>query len=391
MTRTYGELNPPTRLLLGPGPSNVDPRVMRAMTAPLVGHLDPAFLEIMEESKELLKYAFMTENYLTLPVSGTGTAGMEAAMYNVVEPGDKVLVCVNGYFGVRMCDMAQRCGGELIRLDTEWGYAVDPAQVEQALKADEVKVVFVVHAETSTGVLQPLEEISRLAHEHGALLMVDTVTSLGGCPVKVDEWELDVVYSGTQKCVGCPPGLAPITFSPRAEKVLDARKTRIQSFYLDMTLVRKYWGQERFYHHTAPISMCYALREALRLLYEEGLEARWERHALNSRALMAGLQAMGLQPVAQDGYRLPQLNAVRVPEGIGDGKVRGRLLEEYSIEIGGGLGVLKGQIWRIGLMGYNSTARTVYVFLSALESVLQAEGFSLTAGEAMAAAREVYG
>ncbi|MCG2768634.1 MAG: alanine--glyoxylate aminotransferase family protein, partial [Anaerolineae bacterium] len=320
-----------------------------------------------------------------------GTAGMEAAMYNVVEPGDRVLVCVNGYFGERMCDMAQRCGGELIRLDTEWGHAVDPAQVEQALKTGEVKVVFVVHAETSTGVMQPLEEISRLAHEHGALMMVDTVTSLGGCPVKVDEWELDVVYSGTQKCVGCPPGLAPITFSPRAEKVLDARKTRIQSFYLDMTLVRKYWGQERFYHHTAPISMCYALREALRLLYEEGLEARWERHALNSRALMAGLQAMGLQPFAQEGYRLAQLNAVRVPEGVVDGKVRGRLLEEYSIEIGGGLGVLKGKIWRIGLMGYNSTARTVYVFLSALESVLQAEGFSLTAGEAMAAAREVYG
>jgi len=391
MTKAYGELNPPTRLLLGPGPSNVDPRVLRAMTAPLVGHLDPAFLEVMEESKELLTYAFQTENYLTLPVSGTGTAGMEAAMYNVVEPGDKVLVCVNGYFGERMCDMVQRCVGELIRLDVEWGRAVDPAQVEAALKVDDVKVVFVVHAETSTGVRQPLVEIGRLAHEHGALLMVDTVTSLGGCPVKVDEWELDVVYSGTQKCLSCPPGLAPITFSPRAERVLDGRKGKVQSWYLDMTMVRQYWGQERFYHHTAPISMCYALREALRLLYEEGLEPRWERHALNSRALMAGLQAMGLQPFAQEGYRLPQLNAVRVPEGIVDGKVRGRLLEEYSIEIGGGLGVLKGQIWRIGLMGYNSTARTVYVFLSALEAILQSEGFALSPGKAVAAAREVYG
>jgi len=357
----------------------------------LGGHRDPAVRENMEEAKELLKYVFMTENYLTLPVSGTGTAGMETAMFNVVEPGDKVLVCVNGYFGERMCDMAQRCGGELIRLDTEWGHAVDPARVEQALKADKVKVVFVVHAATSTGVLQPLVEISRLAHEHGALMMVDTVTSLGGCPVKVDEWELDVVHSATQKCVGCPPGMAPITFSPRAEKVLGARKTKVQSFYLDMSIVQQYWGQERFYHHTAPISMCYALREALRLLYEEGLEARWERHALNSRALMAGLQAMGLQAFAQEGYRLAQLNAVRVPEGIVDANVRGRLLDEYSIEIGSGFGVLNGQIWRIGLMGYNSTARTVYVFLSALEAVLQAEGFALSPGEAVAAAREVYG
>jgi alanine-glyoxylate transaminase/serine-glyoxylate transaminase/serine-pyruvate transaminase len=391
MSTIYRELNPPARLLLGPGPSNVDPRVMRAMAAPVVGHLDPEFLKVMDDSKQLLQYVFQTENYLTLPVSGTGTAGMEAAMYNVIERGDKVLVCVNGFFGERMCDMAQRCGGELIRLDVEWGQAFDPALVEEALKRAKVNVVFIVHAETSTGVLQPLEDISRMAHEHGALLMVDTVTSLGGCPVKVDEWELDVVYSGTQKCLGCPPGLAPITFSPRAEKGLDARKTKVQSFYLDMTMVRQYWGKERSYHHTAPISMCYALREALRLVYQEGLEARWQRHELNSRALLAGLEAMGLQPLAHEGYRLPSLNAVRIPEGIKDAKVRRRLLGEYSIEIGGGLGKLKGQIWRIGLMGYNSKPKTVFTFLGALESVLQAEGYPLTSGAALAAAREVYG
>ncbi len=390
MTETYPELNPPVRLLLGPGPSNVDPRVTRAMAAPMVGHLDPEFLKVMDDSKQLLQHVFQTENYLTLPVSGTGSAGMEAAMYNVVEPGDKVLVCVNGYFGERMCDMAQRCGGELIRLDAEWGHTVDPARVEAAVKKEPIKVVFIVHAETSTGVLQPLEEISRIAHDNGALMMVDTVTSLGGCPVKVDEWGLDVVYSGTQKCLSCPPGLAPITCSTRAERALDARKTKVQSWYLDMTMVRQYWGKERFYHHTAPISMCYAFREALRLVCEEGLEARWQRHELNSRALMAGLQAMGLEPFAQEVYRLPSLNAVRVPESVEDGKVRKRLLNEYSIEIGGGLGKLKGQIWRIGLMGYNSTPKTVFTFLGALESVLQAEGYAVTSRAAMDAAREVY-
>ena len=390
MIRSFAELNPPPRLLLGPGPSNVDPRVMRAMGAPIVGHLDPEFLKIMDETKQLLQYTFQTENYLTLPVSGTGSAGMEAAMYNAVEPGDRVLVCVNGYFGQRMCDMVQRCRGELVRLDAPWGQIVDPHEVKAALANGAFKVVFVVQAETSTGVLQPLEEISQLAHEHGALMMVDTVTSLGGCPLKVDEWQLDVVYSGTQKCLSCPPGLAPITFSPRAEEALTARKSEVQSWYLDMAMVRRYWGNERFYHHTAPINMCYALREALRLVYEEGLEARWQRHADNSKALMAGLAAMGVQPFAQEGYRLPSLNAVRVPEGVQDGKVRGRLLHDYSIEIGGGLGALKGQIWRIGLMGHNSTPQTVFTFLGALESVLLAEGFKLKPGAAMAAAREAY-
>jgi alanine-glyoxylate transaminase/serine-glyoxylate transaminase/serine-pyruvate transaminase len=361
------------------------------MGAPIVGHLDPEFLKVMDETKELLQYSFQTENYLTLPVSGTGSAGMEAAMYNAVEPGDRVLVCVNGYFGDRMCDMVQRCRGELVRLDAPWGQIIEPEQVKAALAKGRFKVVFVVHAETSTGVQQPLEEISRMAHERGALLVVDTVTSLGGCPVKVDDWQLDVVYSGSQKCLSCPPGLAPITFSPRAEEALSARQTQVQSWYLDMAMVRRYWGDERFYHHTAPINMCYAFREALRLIYEEGLEARWQRHTDNSRALMAGLAAMGLKAFPQEGYRLPSLNAVRVPDGVEDGKVRGRLLRDYSIEIGGGLGALKGQIWRIGLMGHNSSPQVVFTFLGALESVLQAEGFSLTPGAANAAAREAYG
>ena len=390
MPKTYRELNPPARLLLGPGPSNVDPRVMRAMAAPVVGHLDPEFLKVMDDSKELLQYTFQTENYLTLPVSGTGSAGMEAAMYNVVQPGDKVLVCVNGYFGERMCDMVERSGAELIRLDAEWGQIVDPERVKGALGVNKVKVVFVVHAETSTGVRQPLKEICRIAHEHGALLMVDAVTSLGGYPVKVDEWGLDVVYSGTQKCLSCPPGLAPITFSPNAERVLDARTTKVRSWYLDMTLVRRYWGEERFYHHTAPITMCYAFREALRLVYEEGLDVRWKRHQLNSDALMAGLEAMGIGPFAQEGHRLPSLNAVRVPKGVKDASVRGRLLRDYSIEIGGGLGALKGQVWRIGLMGYNSTKKTVLTFLGALETVLRAEGYTVGAGLAQTAALDVY-
>jgi len=391
MSIAYRDLNPPTRLLLGPGPSNVDPRVLRAMAAPVIGHLDPEFLKIMDETKQLLQYTFQTDNYLTLPLSGTGSAGMEAALCNVIEPGDKVVVCVNGFFGERMCDMVQRCQGELIRIEAEWGQTIKPQQVGSVLKQAKVKVVAIVHAETSTGILQPLEDISRLAHQHGALLLVDAVTSLGGCPLKVDDWDLDVVYSGTQKCLSCPPGLAPITFSSRAQEVLDARQTKVQSWYLDMTMIQRYWGAERFYHHTAPISMCYALREALRLVHDEGLEVRWQRHELNHRALMAGLQAMGLQPFAQEGHRLPSLNAVRVPEGIEDAAVRGRLLQEYGIEIGGGLGKLKGQIWRIGLMGYNSTKRTVLVFLGALEAVLRAEGYPVRSGAALAAADKVYG
>ncbi len=391
MSDTYRELNPPVRLLLGPGPSNVDPRVLRAMSAPLLGHLDPEFVKIMDESKRLLQYTFQTENYLTLPVSATGSAGMEAALCNMIEPGDTALVCVSGVFGERMCDIVERCQGKLLRVDAEWGHVVQPEEVEAVLKQNQVKVVAIVHAETSTGAHQPLGDIGRLAHEHDALFLVDTVTSLGGCPVKVDEWHLDVVYSGTQKCLSCPPGLAPITFGPRAVKALEARKTKVQSWYLDMTMVQRYWSQERFYHHTAPISMNYAFREALRLVHEEGLEARWERHQLNHRALLAGLQAMGIQPFAQEGHRLPSLNSVRIPEGVNDARVRSRLLLDFGIEIGGGLGKVKGQIWRIGLMGYNATRKTVLTFLSALEPILRSEGARFEAGAALPAAEKVYG
>jgi alanine-glyoxylate transaminase/serine-glyoxylate transaminase/serine-pyruvate transaminase len=390
MSTAIGEFNPPDRLLLGPGPSNVDPRVMAAMGRTVISHTDPECFRMLDEIRLLLQYAFQTANNLTLLISGTGTAGMEAAVYNAIEPGDRVLVCVAGYFSDRICQMVQRCGGEPIRLDTEWGQAVDPEQVEAALQKSKVKLLALVHAETSTGILQPLEEISRLVHNHGALLLVDAVTSLGGCPLKVDEWQLDMVYSCSQKCLSCSPGLAPLTFSTAAERALDTRKDPAASWYLDLAMIRRYWGQEHAYHHTVPISLYYAMREALRLVQAEGIEARWQRHQHNHRALMAGLEAMGLLPFAQAGYRLPSLNTVRVPEGISDAKVRGRLLQDYGIEIGGGLGKVKGQIWRIGLMGYNSTRRTVLTFLTALEAVLRAEGYALSAGAAWAAAEAVY-
>jgi alanine-glyoxylate transaminase/serine-glyoxylate transaminase/serine-pyruvate transaminase len=360
------------------------------MATPLVGHLDPQFLVIMDETKELLRYVFQTENDLTIPISGTGSAGMEASLCNIIEPGDKVVVVVKGVFGERMCDVAGRCGAQVKRIEVEWGRIVEPDQVKAALKDGGVKVVALVHAETSTGVLQPLEEISQMVHEHGAFLLADTVTSLGGHPVKVDEWGVDICYSGSQKCLSCPPGLAPITFNSRAAKAVRNRKSKVQSWYLDMTMVEKYWGQERAYHHTAPITMNYALREALLLIFEEGLEARFERHRLNHQALLAGLQAMGLEPLAQARHRLWTLNAVRVPEGVEDARIRRRLLDEFSIEIGGGLGPLKGQIWRIGLMGYSSSKQNVLLFLGALETVLREEGYQLTAGAGVAAATEVY-
>lgn len=390
MATAYQELNPPPRLLLGPGPSNVDPRVLRALSIAPIGYLDPELFKIMDDAQQLLRYTFQTQNPLTLAVSGTGMAGMEAAFSNIVEPGDAVAVCVGGFFGERMCDIVERCRARLIRIETEWGRITAPEQVESVLKASKVKVVAIVHAETSTGVLQPLGDISRLVHDHGALLLVDAVTSLGGCPLKADEWNLDIVYSGSQKCLGCPPGLAPLTLSPRAEQVLKARQTKVQSFYLDMGIVGRYWGPDRIYHHTAPVNLFYALREALRLIFEEGIEARWQRHELNHRALIAGLQAMGLQPFAQEGYWLPSLNPVRVPEGVSDAKVRGKLLQDYGIEIGGGLGKLKGHIWRIGLMGYNSTKKNVLTFLSALEAVLRSEGARINFGAALPAAEQVY-
>ncbi|MCL4459756.1 MAG: alanine--glyoxylate aminotransferase family protein [Chloroflexi bacterium] len=390
MTKTYAELNPSPRVLLGPGPSNPHPRVLRAMSSPVVGHLDPDFLKVMSDTKELLQYVFQTSNDLTFPISGTGSAGMEAALANLIEPGDGILVLVNGFFGGRMCEMVERYGGELIRVDIPWGRIIELDDVERVLKANKVKVVALVHAETSTGVLQPLEGISRLVHGYGALLLVDAVTSLGGCPLKTDEWGLDACYSGSQKCLGCPPGLAPITFGPRAISALKDRRNKVANWYLDLSLVQLYWGPERTYHHTAPISMNYALREALRIVYEEGLEARFKRHQLNQQALLAGLLAMELQPFAQEGHRLWTLTTVRVPEGIDDARVRGRLLTEFMIEIGGGLGPTKGQIWRIGLMGYSSSKNNVLLFLGALEQVLASEGFGLPAGAGVAAANQVY-
>jgi alanine-glyoxylate transaminase/serine-glyoxylate transaminase/serine-pyruvate transaminase len=390
MKTDFQDLNPSPRILLGPGPSNVHPRVLRAMATPLVGHLDPEFLVIMDETKELLRYVFQTKNDLTIPVSGTGSAGMEASLCNIIEPGDPAVVVVKGVFGERMYDVAGRCGAQVKRIEVEWGRIVEPDQVKAALKDDGAKVVAIVHAETSTGVLQPLEEISQIVHEHGAFLLVDTVTSLGGHPVKVDEWGIDICYSGSQKCLSCPPGLAPITFNERAVKSMRNRKSKVQSWYLDMTMVEKYWGQERAYHHTAPISMNYALREALLLIYEEGLEARFERHRLNHQALLAGLQAMGIEPFAQARHRLWTLNAVKVPKGVEDARVRKRLLDEFSIEIGGGLGPLKGQIWRIGLMGYSSSKQNVLLFLGALETVLREESYQLAAGAGVAAATDIY-
>lgn len=385
----YGELKPSTRVLLGPGPSDVPDRVLRALAAPTLGHLDPEYLVIMDETRDLLRSVFRTKNELTLAVSGTGSAGMEACVVNLIEPGDEMIVCVNGVFGTRMRDVAERAGAKVHSVEAEWGRIIDPQQVADALKAHpRTKVLGIVHAETSTGVLQPLEEISKLVHDAGALLLVDTVTSLGGHEVRVDDWRIDAVYSGTQKCLSCPPGLAPVSFSPAAVEVIDKRKTKVQSWYLDMTMVRQYWGQERFYHHTAPINMTYALREALRIVLEEGLEARVARHALNHRALRAGLSAMGIEYIPQ--HSLATLNAVHVPAGVEDAKVRGRLLKEYGIEIGAGLGPFKGKAWRIGLMGHASTRRNVTLVLAALESILVSEGVSLKKGEALAAAAAVY-
>lgn len=370
---------PPKRLLLGPGPSPVDDRVLAAMAEPLLGHLDPLFLRCMDDVQNLLRYVFETENRVTIPISATGSAGMEAALVNVIERGDDVVVCINGVFGQRMRDIVERAGGNAIVVETEWGHTIDPNKIEAALKSCRPRALALVHAETSTGVLQDLSGLSELAHRHNALLIVDAVTSLGGHPVSVDSNGIDICYSGTQKCLGAPPGLAPITFNERAIELIRARRSKVQSWYLDITLVEHYWGDDRTYHHTAPISMNYALREALRLIHEEGLEARWRRHELNHRALVAGVKAMGLRMAVAEGQRLWSLNAISVPEGVDDARVRARLLEE-NIEIGGGLGPMKGRIWRVGLMGSGSTRENVGVVLAALHRALKAEGFDCDSG-----------
>ncbi len=381
-------LNPPYRVLLGPGPSNIHPRVQRAMLAPIVGHLDPYFITVMEDTTDLLRIIFRTKNELTFPISGTGSAGMESSFCNFLEPGDVAVIGVNGLFGERMVDNAQRCGAEVIQVDAEWGRIIETQTIEAALKSQKrVKLLALVHAETSTGVLQPLIEASKLAKQYEALFLVDTVTSLGGHEVAVDDWGIDICYSGTQKCLSCPPGLAPFTVNETALATLQARTHKVQSWYLDLLLLSAYWSTgTRFYHHTAPICMIYALHEALALITEEGLEARVRRHLKHGSALQAGLEAMGLTLHAQEGYRLSTLTSVRIPLGVDDVRVRQRLLNEFGIEIGGGLGPLKGQIWRIGLMGHSSSPENVLLLLSTLEKLLVEEGYSVESGAGVTAA-----
>jgi len=385
-----GPLCPSSRLLLGPGPSEVHPRVLAAMGMPLLGHLDPEFVALMDETQSLLRYVFQTENKLTLAVSGTGSAGMEAVVVNLIEPDDTMLVCINGVFGSRMADVAGRAGAAVEVIERPYGEVFDPDEVRAAIQRTKPKVVGIVHAETSTGAWQPVDEIAKIAHEHGALIAIDTVTSLGGVPVEIDGWDIDAVYSGTQKCLSCPPALAPVSFGPRAIDKISQRKTKVQSWYLDMTMIRNYWGTDRVYHHTAPISMNYALREALAVVVEEGLEARFTRHAVNAKALKAGLAAMGVGVRTAEGHQLPQLTCAKIPDGIDDVKVRKRLLKDWGIEVGGGLGALKGRAWRIGLMGHGSRQANVTLLLAALETCLRDMGHTFEPGAALAAAADVY-
>ena len=366
----YPELDAPARVLLGPGPSLVHPKVLRAMATPLVGHLDPYFIQLMDHIQDQLRYVFETQNALTIPISGTGSAAMEAAVANMVEPGDAVLVCINGYFGGRIAEMARRYGGSVKTIQRPWGEVFTADEVRRALNDHPSKVVAIVHAETSTGAQQPLDEIARLVHDQGGVLIVDAVTSLGGLPVRVDEVGIDVCYSGSQKCLSCPPGLGPITLNARAEEVLRQRKTPVANWYLDLSIVQKYWGSERTYHHTAPISANFALYEGLRLVAEEGLENRWARHRKNAELLWEGLGDLDLTLHVPEANRLTTLTTVRVPEGVDELTIRRRLLEEYNIEIAGGLGELKGKIWRIGLMGYSSRPENVLLLLAALGRLL---------------------
>jgi alanine-glyoxylate transaminase/serine-glyoxylate transaminase/serine-pyruvate transaminase len=361
------------------------------MAKPQVGHLDPWFLELLEYVQTSLRTVFGTTNGVTVPISGTGSAGMEACFANLVEDGDEVVVVVAGVFGTRMCDVATRLGARVEKVEVEWGRVADPADVEAAIsRCRKPKIVAVVHAETSTGAWQPLHEISRIAHEAGALLLVDCVTSLGGCPVNVDELAIDAAYSGTQKCLSCPPGLSPLTMSDRAMEVVRARKSKPRSWYLDLGLIGAYFGNQRLYHHTAPISMIYALAEALSIVLEEGLEDRYLRHERNHHALLAGLAALSVTAAAQEGHRLWMLNSVRVPEGIDEAALRRRMLLDHGIEIGAGLGPLAGKVWRIGLMGESSRPANVRRVLLALESELRREGRNPPAGEAIAAADRIY-
>ena len=389
MTQSYlQEFQPPQRLLLGPGPSSVHPRVLQAMTLPVLGHLDPQFFLVMDDVCEMLRGVFHTANFMTAPLSSTGTGAMEAACANILERGDTAIVCRNGYFGDRLADIAERCGANTAIVDAPWGKPVDVQKLADELKRHpRVKMVGMVHAETSTGVLTPLPEIINLAHQHDALVVVDAVTSLGSHDLRMDEWDIDVCYSASQKCLGSPPGLAPISMGPRAMEVINTRSTKVQSFYFNLKDLESYWSQTRAYHHTTPISMTYALRESLRMMMEEGIENRLERHARVAAALRAGLEAMGLQLLADPDYRLNPLTTVVMPPGIDDAAVRGKLLNDYNIEIGGGLGELRGKAWRIGLMGESAREKNVFALLSALEIILSGMGYEVAYGGSLAAAQ----
>jgi alanine-glyoxylate transaminase/serine-glyoxylate transaminase/serine-pyruvate transaminase len=364
---------------------------MKAMLSPVVGHLDPDFVKVMDDIKKMLRIVFRTANEITFPVSGTGSAGMETVLANLIEEGDEVVIGTAGVFGTRMVELATRLGARIHRVDAEWGRIVEPERIEQALKAAKApKLVAIVHAETSTGIHQPIEEISKMAHAHGALMVADGVTSLGCVPLEIDAWQIDACYSCTQKGIGAPPGLAPVTFGPRAMEAVRKRKTPCTSWYFDLSLIEKYWGPDRVYHHTAPITMNYALYEALRIVVEEGLDARFRRHRDNAAALQAGIEGMGLGLAAEKGFRLPQLTTVAVPSGIDEARVRGQLLEKFNVEIGAGLGPLKGKVWRIGLMGESCKRENVMLILSALETILESMGFEIARGRSLAAADRAY-
>lgn len=390
MTKSF---HPPLRTLMGPGPSDVNPRVTAAMGAATIGHLDPMFVTLMDEIKQLLQYAFKTKNRLTIPVSAPGSAGMESCFVNLLEPGDKAIVCQNGVFGGRMKENVERCGATAIMVQDAWGDAVDPQKVEDALKANpDAKLLAFVHAETSTGACSDAELLTSLAHKYGALSLVDSVTGLGGVELDVDGWGIDAIYSGTQKCLSCPPGLSPVSFGERAVEVITKRKTKVQSWFLDMGLVMAYWAGDgaRTYHHTAPVNSMYGLHEALVILKEEGLENSWARHAFHHNALAAGVEAMGLKFVVRKEARLPQLNSITVPEGVKEAEVRARLLKEYNLEIGAGLGALAGKVWRIGLMGESANKTNVLLCLGALDAILTDMGAPINSGKAVSAAMAVY-